>query len=69
MKENSIITHIETSYDNPISEVKVTDDEIIAIRAITKLTSKWYPNEYHFISEELFKHLLTLSRITTKSTH
>lgn len=40
-----------------------------AIRAITDLTENWYPNEYHFISEELFQHLLTLSRLIASNTH
>jgi hypothetical protein len=29
MKEGSVITHIEKYYDNPISEVKVTSDEMV----------------------------------------
>jgi hypothetical protein len=68
MKEGSIITHIETSYNNPINKVKITSDEMVTMRAITRLTADWYPNEYHFVSEELFNHLLTLIRLVTKNT-
>jgi hypothetical protein len=68
MKECSIVTHLEKSYDNPISGVKVTSDEMVTMRIIKKLTADWYPNEYHFISEELFNHLLVLSRLVTKNT-
>jgi hypothetical protein len=68
MRNGSIITHTETSCDNPIGEVKVTSDESVIMRAIAKLTADWYPNEYHFISEEFFKHLLALSRLVTKNT-
>ena len=68
MRESGIITHIEKSYDNPINDVKVSSDEMVTMRTITKMTADWYPNEYHFISEELFKHLLTLSRFATKNT-
>lgn len=50
MRQNSIITHLETSYDDTISGVKVTNDELVTMRAIIKLTVDWYPNEYHFIS-------------------
>lgn len=68
MKEGSTITQIEISYDNTISDVKFTSDEMVTMRAITKLTTDWYPNEYHFISEDLFIYLLALSRLVTKNT-
>lgn len=66
MEENS--TFIEKAYYNPISDVKITSDELVTMRAITKLTADWYPNEYHFISEELFKNLCKLTRLVTKNT-
>jgi hypothetical protein len=69
MKEGSVMTHVEKYYDNPITEVKGTSDEMVTMRTIVKLTADWYPNEYHFISEELFNHLLALSSLVTKNTH
>lgn len=69
MKEGSVIPHVEKYYDNSITEVKSTSDEMVTMRTIAKLTADWYPNEYHFISEELFTHLLALSNLVTKNTH
>lgn len=69
MKEGSATTHVGTSFESPISDVKLTNDEMVTMRAIAKQTANWYPNEYRFISEELFNHLIELSCLVTKNTH